>query len=225
MCACMAPHKRKSCGSLGTPFMAPPSPESPSEKTACRSHESFVPCPTCGKSFASSFIQDHAWNCHTNLQPPNARNGQRQTHSSAKRTVTFIECPTCGKSFPQHSIEGHAWECLPPPTECGTAVGPPNLARSNCEIARKCNAEETDTEDSAHHNALGTERATLANKKGEVGPSDLGNSAETSKSAAVSSPGSFEYFIDGEKEEQRTSLCRRGLAEGVGEDAIKVSKL
>lgn len=106
----MAPGKRKATGGPGPRPLAPAAPGSPR----------FLPCPTCGKSFVTRILQQHAWNC---VEAPQQQQMQQQSFPSSNSVVDdeknevegkFVYCPMCSRPFPHHAIEAHAWGCSPP---------------------------------------------------------------------------------------------------------------
>lgn len=117
----MPPGKRKATGGPGPRPLAPAAPGSPR----------FLPCPTCGKSFVTRILQQHAWGCAEEQQ----QKGQQQQQSlpsnnSAVRNGKndaegkFVHCPMCSRAFPHHAIEAHAWGCLPPTQQRENAALP-----------------------------------------------------------------------------------------------------
>lgn len=113
----MPPGKRKSSSSPGA---RPPAPAAPIFPLPSSGAPRFVACPTCGKSFAFAFVQNHAWNCGATID--SCHEGETTTtvvkrcslqNGGKKGLNKFVECPTCGESFPQHAIEHHAWGCQP----------------------------------------------------------------------------------------------------------------
>lgn len=94
---------------------------SPSSTESSSPPISFVPCPSCGKSFSQSFVQDHVSRCldasshkQNQQQQQYERGGASLTHS---RRSLFVQCPTCEKSFPQYIVRNHAWDCTDVPRE------------------------------------------------------------------------------------------------------------
>lgn len=107
--------KRKSSSSPGARL---PAPAAPKLSPPCSGAPRFVACPTCGKSFALAFVQDHAWNCGGTIDSCHEEEATVVKRCSLqqggnKNLHKFVECPTCGESFPQHAIEHHAWGCQP----------------------------------------------------------------------------------------------------------------
>lgn len=165
----MSRGKRKSSSSPGA---RPPAPAAPSFPSPSSGAPRFVACPTCGKSFAFAFVQDHAWNCGATIDTrPEEETTTVVKRCSLQRGSTkdlnkLVECPTCGESFPQHAIEHHAWGCQPQKQqrhdekEDGTTTAAVSVKGCEQEPARCLTTAESEHAAKDVVKATATERAT-----------------------------------------------------------------